>query len=44
MFKNWGVETPFQSEEIQETIKQTNLRIYGVENLLISQNWMKRKY
>ena len=30
--KKYGVENPFQSEEIKEKIKKTNLEKYGVEN------------
>lgn len=30
--KKYGVENPFQAEEIKEKIKQTNLEKYGVDN------------
>jgi len=30
--KKYGVENPFQSEEIKEKIKKTNINKYGVEN------------
>lgn len=32
--KKYGVENPFQSDEVKNKIKQTNLVKYGVENIL----------
>jgi len=32
MIKKYGVKNPFESKEIQEKIKKTNLRKYGVKN------------
>lgn len=32
MLRRYGVENPFQNEEIKQKIKETNLKKYGVEN------------
>lgn len=32
MLRKYGVENPFQNEEIKQKIKETNLKKYGVEN------------
>jgi len=41
--EKWGVENPFENEEIKEKIKLTNLKNLGVENPMLSKELVNKK-